>query len=146
MNTPVFDVRRPETARLVEELLQERQQVWSTYCDLGRMKPFAPSIQLTRKIQGFCQILIDYISLGHFGVYRRIMDGTERRRKAIETAEIVYPTIEEATDVALAFNDKYESLDDHVVRVELEGDLSRLGEALATRFDLEDQLMTALMA
>jgi regulator of sigma D len=146
MSTPVFDVRRPETARQVEELLHERRQVWANFCDLGSMKPFAPGLELTEKMQAFCQILIDYISLGHFGVYRRIIDGSERRRKALETAEQVYPAIEEATDMALAFNDKYEAPDDQSVRVDLEGDLSRLGEALATRFDLEDQLLSALMA
>lgn len=146
MSTPVFDVRRPQTSKMVEELLQERAQVWALYSELGGMRPGAADVSLAAKVQEFCQILIDYISLGHFGVYRRIIDGTERRRLAIETAQVVYPRIEEATDVALAFNDKYEALDQAAIVADLEQDLSRLGEALATRFSLEDSLVTSLMA
>jgi regulator of sigma D len=146
MSTPVFDVRRPQTSKMVDELLQEREQVWALFSELSGMKPFVPEVTLTAKVQEFCQILIDYISLGHFGVYRRIMDGTERRRRALETAQAVYPRIEEATDVALAFNDRYETLELAAVGADLEQELGRLGEALLTRFELEDQLMESLMS
>lgn len=141
-----YDVRRPQTSKMVQELLQERQQVWALYCELGRRKPFAAEPSLNKAIQRFCQLLIDYISLGHFGVYRRIIDGTERRLSAVQTAETVYPAIENATDVALAFNDKYAESESPRLGIDLEGDLSRLGEALATRFDLEDRLLTSLLA
>lgn len=146
MSTPIYDVRRPQTSKMVAELLQEREQVWALLRELDRFKPFSPDVNLTPKVQEFCQLLIDYISLGHFGVYRRIIDGTERRRAAAEAAQRVYPRIEEATDVALAFNDKYEGLDQSALREELEQDLSRLGEALMTRSELEDQLVTCLMS
>lgn len=145
MSEILYDVRRPQTSKMIEELLNERQQVWNLYCELGGMKPYHEEPPLTDTIRRFSQLLIDYISLGHFGVYRRIIDGTERRVKAIETAEQVYPAIEEATDVALAFNDKYEQIDLGKAASELEGDLSRLGEALAIRFDLEDRLMSSLL-
>lgn len=141
-----FDVRRPQTSKMVAELMQERQQVWAMYCQLGDMKPYVACPSLTETVERFCQLLIDYISLGHFGVYRRIIDGTERRVRAIATAEQVYAAIEEATDVALAFNDKYEQLDAHQLYSDLEDDLARLGEALTTRFDLEDRLMASLLA
>lgn len=141
-----YDVRRPQTSRMIQELLQERQQVWEMYCELGGMKPYASGPILTEAIRRFCQLLIDYISLGHFGVYRRIIDGTERRVLAIRTAEQVYPAIEDATDVALTFNDKYDQLEPQCLGVDLEGDLSRLGEVLATRFDLEDRLLISLLA
>jgi regulator of sigma D len=146
MSNFVYDVRRPHTSKMIQELLQERRQVWAMYCELGGMKPYSPEPPLTDAIQRFCQLLIDYISLGHFGVYRRVIDGTERRAQAVEAAEQVYPAIEDATDVALAFNDKYEQLETQRLECDLEGDLSRLGEALATRFDLEDRLMASLLA
>lgn len=141
-----YDVRRPQTSKMIAELLHERQQVWVMYCELGDMKPYTTEPSLVETVQRFCQLLIDYISLGHFGVYRRIIDGTERRLQAIATAEEVYPQIEKVTDVALAFNDKYEQLDARSLHVELEGDLSRLGEALAARFELEDRMMASLLA
>ena len=145
MSTPVFDVRRPQTSKMVAELLQGREQLWALFHELGGMQPFSGDIGLNAKVQEFCQALIDYISLGHFGVYRRIIDGTERRRLAIDTAQRVYPRIEEATDIALAFNDKYEALDQAALAAELEPDLVRLGDALAARSELEDQLVDALM-
>lgn len=146
MSEFLYDVRRPQTSKMIEELLHERQQVWDLYCQLGGMKPYAAEPALMQSIQQFCQLLIDYISLGHFGVYRRIIDGTERRVRAIAVAEQVYPKIEDATDAALAFNDKYEQFDFKVSAKDFEGDLSRLGEALATRFELEDQLVSSLLA
>jgi regulator of sigma D len=146
MSSPLHNERRPQTSIMIQELLRERQQVWTLYCELGGMKPFTPRQPVDEKIREFCQLLIDYISLGHFGVYRRIIDGTERRRKTIETAEKVYPAIEDATDVALAFNDKYEQPEPDKLHLDLADDLSQLGEALAARFDLEDELMGSLLA
>ena len=146
MSEILYDVRRPQTSRMIEELLNERRQVWNLYCELGGLKPYHAAPPLTDAIRRFSQLLIDYISLGHFGVYRRIIDGTERRVKAIEAAEQIYPAIEDATDVALSFNDKYEQIDSATLASDLEGDLSRLGEALAIRFDLEDRLMSSLLA
>jgi regulator of sigma D len=136
--------RRQNTGKIVQELLEERRQVWSLYCELGGMQPFMADQPLDGKLQEFCQILIDYISLGHFGVYQRIGDGTERRRRVLEVAERIYPRIAGATDVAVDFNDKYEKLSGDSVRAQLAEDLSKLGEALAIRSDLEDQLLAAM--
>ena len=136
--------RRENTGKLIQELLEERQQVWSLYCKLGAMQPFSDDQPLDSKLQEFCQLLIDYISLGHFGVYQRITNGSERRKKVLELAERIYPRIAEATDAAVDFNDKYEALAGEPRREQLAQDLSRLGEELAMRNDLEDQLLSAM--
>lgn len=136
--------RRENTGKLIQELLEERRQVWSLYCKLGAQQPFTEDHPLDREVQEFCQLLIDYISLGHFGIYRRLTDGSERRRKVLEVAEHIYPRIVEATDVAVEFNDKYEQLAGEALHVELARDLSKLGEELAMRNDLEDQLLKAM--
>ncbi|MDV3241666.1 MAG: sigma D regulator [Methylocaldum sp.] len=91
-------------------------------------------------------MLIDYISLGHFGIYQRIIDGTERRRKVLELAENIYPRIAETTDAAVEFNDKYETLIGDGLKTHLEDDLSKLGEELAMRIELEDQLISSMIA
>ncbi|MDD2770119.1 MAG: Rsd/AlgQ family anti-sigma factor [Methylococcus sp.] len=129
---------------LVKELLDERRQVWLAYSELGGLKPFAPSLSLESRLRGFCQILIDYISLGHFGLYRRVTNGTEVRANAAEVADAIYPGIAEATDAAMAFNDKYERMPAEFFCEELEDDLSRLGERLALRGELEDRLIASL--
>ncbi|WP_119632834.1 sigma D regulator [Methylocaldum marinum] len=138
--------RRHNTNRMIEELLEERRQVWSLYCTIAGMKPFSVDQPLRSKIQEFCQLLIDYISLGHFGIYQRIIDGTERRRKVLEVAENIYPRIAETTDVAVDFNDKYEALTEDAVEAHLKDDLSKLGEELAMRIELEDQLISSMIA
>jgi regulator of sigma D len=137
--------RRHHTSKMVQELLDERTQVWSLYCVIGRMKPFTRDQPLELKIREFCQLLIDYISLGHFGIYQRIIDGRERRLKVIEVAEQIYPRIAEATDIAVDFNDKYEKLSGERLRTHLAEDLSTLGEELATRIELEDRLISTMM-
>ncbi|CAL1240270.1 Rsd/AlgQ family anti-sigma factor [Candidatus Methylocalor cossyra] len=138
--------RRQNTTKIVRELLEERRQVWALYCDIGGIQPFTARQPLEGKLQEFRQLLIDYISLGHFGLYQRITDGTERRRKVLEVAEQIYPRIAAATDVAVAFNDKYEMLASVASLAELSDDLSRLGEALAVRGELEDQLLSAMVS
>jgi len=136
--------RRHQTTRMVEELLDERNQVWSLYWELAELKPYDKHTEPMEKIlEQFCRIMIDYISLGHFGIYRRIIDGTERRRLVLAAAEKLYPDIAAATEVALKFNDKFEhgQLKDRQI---LTHELSRLGEALATRIELEDQLIASM--
>jgi regulator of sigma D len=136
--------RRQLTGKIVQQLLDERRQVWSLYCAIGGIQLFTADQPLEAKLQEFCQLLIDYISLGHFGVYQRIADGTERRRRVLDVAERIYPRIAEATDAAVDFNDKYENLSEESVRAQLADDLSKLGEELAIRSDLEDQLLSAM--
>ena len=136
--------RRHQTNKLIRELLEERREVWTKYCSLAGMQPYGPDQPLETLVQQFCQILIDYVSLGHFGVYQRIVDGTERRLKIIELAEQSYPRIAEATDAAVEFNDKYEHLIGEQLRRNLAHDLSVLGEKLATRFELEDGLIETM--
>ncbi len=136
--------RRLQTTQMVEELLKERNQMWSLYWELAELQPFDKHTEPMEQIlEQFGRILIDYISLGHFGIYRRIIDGTERRRKVLAAAEKLYPEIAAATEIALKFNDKLEH-DQFRDRLVLTQELSKLGEALATRIELEDQLLGSM--
>lgn len=136
---------RQQTAELIDELLQERKKMWSLYCSVAGLEPFSEKQPIEDKLNEFCQILVDYISLGHFGIYRRIADGEERRRKVLELAEYIYPEIEKTTEIAVSFNDKYEKLTGERLLKHLPKDLSTLGETLASRIDLEDRLIKSLM-
>lgn len=138
--------RRQQTNKIVRELLEERQQVWSLYCAIAGLQPFTEDDRVAPKVREFCQLLIDYISLGHFGIYQRINDGTERRRRVLETAAEIYARIAATTDAALTFNDRYERLAAESLRHHLAEDLSQLGEELATRIELEDRLLAGMMS
>jgi regulator of sigma D len=138
--------RRQQTSKLIQELLDERREVWSEYSHLAGMRPFQPSQPLKSAVRKFCQLLIDYVSLGHFGLLQRIADGNERRRKVIDLAGQYYQRIAEVTQVAVDFNDAYEKLDGDSIQECLARDLSSLGENLAARFELEDRLIESMTA
>lgn len=138
--------KREQTNNVINELLDERGQVWSLYCSAAGMEPLRPEKTIEDLVQEFCQMSVDYISLGHFGLYERILDGNERRKAVVEVAEEIYPQIAEATEAVLNFNDKYQTLTPAMILNQLSGDLSDVGEQLATRIELEDQLIETMTA
>ena len=140
-----FSNRRPKTQAMVKELLKERQHMWSLYCQFAIQDEYADEQSVELALRGFCQVLIDYISLGHFGIYQRIDDGKERRQNVLTVAQQIYPKLMELTHHAVTFNDKYESLHNQELVKELNTDLSELGERLAARIELEDKLIESLI-
>jgi len=90
-------------------------------------------------------VLVDYIAFGHFEVYDRIGSGKERRGAVVSIAEEIYPRILDTTDVAVAFNDKYDESDHKLHLEDLSKDLSQMGEVLAARIELEDQLIEVML-
>ena len=132
--------RRKHNHHLVSELQQERQQVWSLYCKIGDLKPFSSISDTKVALTEFTQLLIDYISLGHFGIYEYLLSGKERRGKVLNAAKEIYPDFSRTTEAAMTFNDKYDEQKQKIKTDELESDLSTLGESLAKRIELEDDL------
>jgi len=140
--------RRTRLTDTIDSLLLLRQEMFVSYCQLAgvatfgqRMVPGAQSDQL----RSFCQVMVDYTAMGHFEVYQRIIDGKERRKAVKAVAQKVYPAIADTTNVLVDFNDKYVDFTGTEAELDqLDGDLSKLGEAIATRGDLEDQILAAL--
>ena len=138
--------KRKKTDHIIGELLTERNQVWSLYCSAAGMEPYRPEKTIEDLVQEFCQLSVDYISLGHFGLYQRILDGKERRKAVVDIAEKIYPQIAKATEAVLNFNDKYQTLTPSMILNQLSDDLSTVGEQLATRIELEDKLIETMTA
>ncbi len=137
--------RRTRTKEMVENLLDERQQMLVLYCKLAGIESFNPDKPEKQLLQDFCQTLVDYVAFGHFEVFDRINNGDERRGKVIRVAQAAYPKIAEVTETVVEFNDKYD-LNDHPQPLDgLTRDLSRLGEDLASRIELEDRVVQALL-
>ena len=134
--------RRQQASLLIKELQTERQQVWSLYCKVADLKPFISGKTVGPMLTEFSQMLIDYISLGHFGVFQRIFEGNERREAVLSVAKDIYPEFVSITDVALEFDEKYTKVaeKEKLNSSGLEKDLSLLGENLANRIELEDRL------
>jgi regulator of sigma D len=136
--------RRRQAESLISELQTERQEVWSLYCHIAELKPFKDSEQTKTALKSFAEIMIDYVSLGHFGIYERLLAGTERRENVLTHAKQYYPEFSRTTDAVVEFNDRYDQLGRKLNTDKLETDLSNLGENLAKRMDIEDQLCNLL--
>ena len=99
--------------------------------------------QLDKRQQELCQLLVDYVSAGHFEVFHELVNEAESFADGSGTlAEKVLPAIGDTTEVILAYEEKYGSGD--TFPDTLERDLSVLGELLESRFVLEDQLIAGL--
>ncbi len=143
--------RRARTRKEIKQLISERNEVLSLYCNLagcdGKKITTAESID-TDTLQEFCQLLIDYIATGHFELYHRISEGKERRQEILKLTNTIYPRIEKTTALAVEFNDIYDGGNNFTdeLKSKLPGKLSSLGEELATRIELEDQLINTLLS
>jgi regulator of sigma D len=137
--------RRIGTRRTVKNLLAERQEMLVAYCRLAGLESHNGQTPLQRLLEEFCQLLMDYTAFGHFELYRRIAQGNERRGSVLAVAQGVYQRIAQSTDQAVAFNDKYDASQHPLNFSVLSDDLSVLGEHLAGRLELEDQLLGALL-
>lgn len=141
---PAEDRRKRQRERL-DALVHARTQTLVEYSSLAGIRPYTSEHRTEDALRRFCQTLVDYAATAHFQLYRYIADGKERRQAVRAIAEQVYPQIASSTDAILDFNDRYDvsSLDDG--RVEhLADDLSQLGEILADRIQLEDEVIAAL--
>jgi len=139
------DERRQGTRNMIDKLLAERQQVLVMFCQVAGLEPYAGDQPVAEVLQEFCQILVDYSAFGHFEIYDRIDNGRERRIRVLKVAEEAYPRIAEASEAAVEFNDKYDPNDHNLSYENLGEDLSRLGEELAARIEMEDRVVAALL-
>jgi regulator of sigma D len=137
--------RRSGTRSLIDGMLSQRQKMLVLFERCAGVEPYANETPNDALLQEFSQILVDYIASGHFGLYERISQGKERRRGIVELAEQLYPRIANTTQVAVEFNDICEQANGKEIGGDLSKMLSKLGEELAVRIDLEDQLITEML-
>lgn len=136
--------RRGGTSHLVSSMLTERNQLLVLLLQASELKAETAEELDRGLLNEFCQVLVDYIAAGHFGLYERIVEGKERRRGVADLAMKLYPRIDETTQAALAFNEKYDAQRDDIDVAGLHEELSLLGEELTTRIEYEDQLIQVL--
>ena len=137
--------RRRQTRSAIDRLLEERQEVLVCYEQVAGIQPYNSKNQNPELLEKFSQLLMDYIAAGHFGLYQRITEGNERRRRVLEVAEKLYPSIAQTTEKALDFNDLYDRADKSSPFEAVSERLSDLGEVLAHRIELEDRLISAML-
>lgn len=150
-----------QTDQLIEGWLKQRQMLLITYNQICRTNPTieenTESTSKLKSLQTFCQILMDYLSAGHFKVFEKLTEAYEmqpelpgsnvvsHKKFGIHNRGIsrkIFDKILDTTHVALDFNDKYT---DPNSLSELTADLSLLGEKLAHRMTYEDNLIKSYL-
>lgn len=147
MSTEEIDIpveRRAQSHKEIDALVDSRTGTLTLLGDLAAKQPFKAEHDTQVILQNFCESLIDYTASAHFQLYRHIDEDKERRGAVRELAEEIYADIAESTQAILDFNDKYDC-EDHCESLDsLANDLSKLGEMIADRIELEDKLINVL--
>ena len=141
--------RRARTRKEIKQLIANRNNVLSLFYDLAsQADENGQRDQVVEQLQEFCQELVDYLAAGHFEIYRRLEEGEERRDDMRGLADQIYAAITQTTQAAVDFNDMYDLSEGFSPELmdELPRHLSRLGEQLATRIELEDRFIDTLLA
>jgi regulator of sigma D len=126
-------------------MLEERAQLLALLIQVSNLDGSHLEPQDEELLEEFCQVVTDYVAAGHFGLYQRIAEGRERRQEVADLASNIYPQIEKSTQQVLEFSEKY-SAGNNSHHGSLAEDLSRLGEILAGRIELEDKLISAILS
>lgn len=136
---------RTQVQDVLGRWLEERRDLTRRMCELAGAlsrardrKTLKPQPALDR----FCEVLVDYVSAGHFEVFSELLEQHARRGTEAE-ALALYQLILPSTEAALDFNDRYFRGGSALM---LERDLAALGRVLASRFDCEDALIRCLGA
>ncbi|WP_205859119.1 sigma D regulator [Pleionea sediminis] len=130
---------------VIERWLAERNELLVLYCRLtGKRKDMM--LPGKDQIDQFCDVLIDYVSAGHFEVYEQVVSNCDLNGpQSLKLLQDLFPKISETTDLVVDFNDKYsDSKTIEESMAELDRDLSALGEAIASRVEMEDKLIETL--
>ncbi|MGB2271879.1 MAG: sigma D regulator [Pseudomonadales bacterium] len=136
-------------SKILDGWLQQRQELIVEFCTISGVHD-SSSIYAKDTSEGlrhFCELMVDYISAGHFEVYDHLIQEAEEFNdgKGLDVARRLYPEVSNTTEVALAFNDSFDAFfSTDAVNPNLARELSLLGETLVSRFELEDQLIESL--
>lgn len=131
---------------IIERWLENRQTLIVQYCALtGVYSMQSDETKAAKRLSTFCELLVDYVSAGHFEVYYELIrEAEEFDDGSADLAKELLPKLTDTTQEALDFNDLYSVQDDTFSTNNLNRHLSTLGEVLETRFQLEDELIDVM--
>jgi regulator of sigma D len=134
-----------KTDKQIEQWLIQRQILLVIYNQICQTKHSSQSHSKLQTLHSFCQVLMDYLSAGHFKIFEKLATAYQTDNSTSQSMGISNQLLEKiltTTDVALDFNDKYT---DPADLNELSKDLSTLGENLAHRMEWEDSLVNTYL-
>ena len=126
--------------------LKERRELLGKYTEIAvALDVDMDDAMLQQRQQALCELLVDYVSAGHFEVFHELINEAETFADGSGAiAEKLMPAIGDTTEVIMAYEEKYSSALGRQEKIKR--DLSALGEVLESRFVLEDQLIAGLHA
>lgn len=135
------EAHRQRVADLVRRWLDERQALIAEWGGLRA----AVAAGSPPPLASFCQILMDYVSAGHFEVYDELLAEAERLHALPPSgSQDLLAHLRETTDAAVRFNDLCDRLPPDAWPQALAFELPILGLELESRFQTEDRLLALL--
>jgi len=132
---------------LIDSWLNKRQELIINYCQIAGIPPYGENTQQlpdVNDVTEFCNRLIDYVSTGHFEVYREVVSQCETHGPdSLAHAQEILPSINTSTEMLLEFTDKYAELSGEDMPC-FDKHLSTLIDGLEQRFAFEDKLLANL--
>ncbi|WP_280549399.1 MULTISPECIES: sigma D regulator [unclassified Halomonas] len=134
---------------LIDRWLHERRELLVHFAALKQACDTELEAVSAQRVNTFGELLMDYISAGHFEVYPQLREEAKafRDHQALELADRLLERLEMSTELVLSFDRDYDSparAQHHMRR--LPAWLDRLSRGLSERFSLEDQLIARLHA
>lgn len=130
--------RKDNQYRMIEDWLKNRQALIVSFNHLCMLKPFdtptADIPTIKEALDAFCQYLIDYVCIGQFHLFEKIARNIPKQ----SPDRPLLNRLLRMTLQAIHFNDQY-TQPENLHR--LESELSSLGENIALRLELEDELL-----
>jgi regulator of sigma D len=145
MSETVVADRRVQSRRIVESLVNSRTETLAQYKHVTNFQPYEMSDTLQEVLEDFCETMVDYTAKAHFYLYNYLEEKKERRGNVLKIADSVYPKLVENTQLLLDFHDKYNSDVASLECEKLEQCLNDIGELLADRINLEDDVINAML-
>ncbi len=129
--------------QLIDRWLQERRELLVSFNRLSQALQQKGKVT-SSKLEEFRELLVDYLSAGHFEIYEQLMHEAEafNDREALRLLDTTLPWLHESTQQLMKD-------EEHLVPMglsDLDKTLSHAGELLAERFEQEDLLIARLHA
>ncbi len=142
------DRRQISVTNKIKRLLKQRNAIFVQYCKLVGVKQLENMQQSEIKaaeLARLCEMISDYVAIGHFEVYHRIIEHTERRLPVLTVSAQVQSDIQTTTNYLIDITEKYDGFEqadiDEQVQSTLLHDLLQIADYLTKRSDLENQLL-----
>jgi regulator of sigma D len=96
---------------LLTRWLKERRELLGKYTEIVvALDSSLDDEKLKQRQQGLCELLVDYVSAGHFEVFNELLNEAETFADGSGAlAERLMPTIGDTTEVIMAYEEKYSS-------------------------------------